>query len=142
MEIMDHFFDRLLQVLKRDERFFTNDGRFLWNKVYESALNMDEGLLALLLGDADTKKRFFAEVKGTLIFDKVDFGEVIKNPQFLPDNYTRFKNRIGLTDDRGGFISNSEEVVLSFPYKDCVLESGQTKDDQKRAEVLDRKSVV
>jgi adenine-specific DNA-methyltransferase len=33
-------------------------------------------------------------------------------------------------------ISQSNEVVLSFPYKDCVLEGGQTKDDQKRDEVF------
>jgi adenine-specific DNA-methyltransferase len=33
-------------------------------------------------------------------------------------------------------ISESNDVVLSFPYKDCVLEGGQTKDDQKRDEIF------
>jgi adenine-specific DNA-methyltransferase len=27
-------------------------------------------------------------------------------------------------------------VELVFPYKDCYLEGGQTKDDQKRAEIF------
>ncbi len=133
---MANFFEILVGVLKADERFFTEDGTLLRNKVYESAMNMDTGLIGLLLGNDDTKKRFFAEVNGTFVFDKVGFGWVVNNRQFLPDSYTRFKNRIGLTDSRGDLISASNDVVLSFPYKDCVLEGGQTKDDQKRDEVF------
>lgn len=133
---MANFFDILVDVLKTDERFFTEDGTLLRNKVYESAMNMDAGLIGLLLGNTDTKKRFFLEVSGVLVFDKVGFGWVVNNRQFLPDSYTRFKNRIGLTDARGDLISASNNVVLSFPYKDCVLEGGQTKDDQTRNEVF------
>lgn len=133
---MANFFDTLVEVLKADERFFTEDGTLLRNKVYESAMNMDAGLIGLLLVNDDTKKRFFAEVNGTFVFDKVGFGWVVNNRQFLPDSYTRFKNRIGLTDSRGDLISASNDVVLSFPYKDCVLEGGQTKDDQRRSEVF------
>lgn len=133
---MANFFDVLVEVLKADERFFTEDGTLLRNKVYESAMNMDEGLLVRLLGNDDTKKRFFVEVNGTFVFDKVGFGWVVNNRQFLPDSYTRFKNRIGLTDSRGDLISASNDVVLSFPYKDCVLEGGQTKEDQKHDEVF------
>lgn len=133
---MANFFDTLLEVLKQDKRFFTEDGTLLRNKVYESAINMDAGLIALLLSDTETRKRFFVEVNGVLVFDKVGFGWVINNRQFLPDSYTRFKNRIGLTDSRGDLISQSNDVVLSFPYKDCVLEGGQTKEDQKRDEIF------
>lgn len=58
------------------------------------------------------------------------------NKRFLPDSYTSFKNKIGLTTEDGDFISDSREVVLSWPYKDCVLEGGQTKEDAKRNEVF------
>jgi adenine-specific DNA-methyltransferase len=97
---------------------------------------MDGELIELLLSNDETKKRFFTEVNGILVFDKVGFGWVVNNRQFLPDSYTRFKNKIGLTDSRDNLISASNDVVLSFPYKDCVLEGGQTKDDQKRDEVF------
>jgi adenine-specific DNA-methyltransferase len=97
---------------------------------------MDAELLKLLLSNADIKKRFFEEVNGVLVFDKVGFGWVVNNRQFLPDSYTRFKNRIGLVDAHGDFISSSNDVALSFPYKDCILVGGQTKDDQKRDEVF------
>lgn len=133
---MANFFDTLVEVLKQDARFFTGDGSLLRNKVYESAMNMDSGLIGLLLSNEDTKVRFFVDVNGTYVFDKVGFGWVVNNRQFLPDSYTRFKNRIGLTDSRGDLISQSNNVVLSFPYKDCVLEGGQTKDDQKRNEIF------
>ena len=133
---MTNFFGILVEVFKADKRFFTEDGTLLRNKVYESAMNLDAGLIGLLLGNNDTKKRFFVEVNGTFVFDKIGFGWVVNNRQFLPDSYTRFKNRIGLADSRGDLISASNDVVLSFPYKDCILEGGQTKDDQKRDEVF------
>ncbi len=133
---MANFFEILLEVFKADERFFAEDGTLLRNKVYESAMNMDADLIGLLLSNDDTKKRFFAEVNGTFVFDKVGFGWVVNNRQFLPDSYTRFKNKIGLTDVRGNLISATNDVVLTFPYKDCVLEGGQTKEDQKRDEVF------
>ena len=134
---MANFFQILETVLKKDTRFFSKDTKtLLRNKVYESAVNMDTALIKLLLSNAETKKRFFTDVDGVLVFDKAAFGWVVKNHQFLPDSYTRFKNRIGLADSNGGLISASNDVVLSFPYKDCVLEGGQTKEDQKRDEIF------
>lgn len=41
-------------------------------------------------------------------------------------NYTKYPNKIGL------FVNESDEVILSFPYKDCVLEAGMTKENAKR----------
>ena len=134
---MTNFFATLVDVLKADERLFSQDGsELLRNKVYELAMAMDAGLLALLLGNEETKKRFFTDVNGTLVFDKMAFGWVVNNRQFLPDSYTRFKNRIGLADNNGNLLSASNDVVLLFPHKDCVLEGGQTKEDQKRDEIF------
>ena len=33
-------------------------------------------------------------------------------------------------------LATSGEVELVFPYKDCVLEGGQTREDQKRQEIF------
>lgn len=131
-----NFFETVVSVLKRDERFFAADGEFLRNAVYEAAMQMDTGLIKLLLSNSETKTRFFSDVDGVLVFDKVGFGWVINNRQFLPNSYTRYKNKIGLANERGDLISASGDVELVFPYKDCVLEGGQTKEDQKRSEVF------
>ncbi len=133
---MMDFYDNLIEVLKQDDRFFSTEGDLLRNAVYEAAMKMDSKLIKSLLNNAETKKRFFTDVDGIPVFDKVGFGWVINNRELLPDSYTRYKKNIGLVDGRDNFISESKDVELVFPYKDCVLEGGQTKEDQKRAEIF------
>lgn len=133
---MKNFFATVLDVLKQDKRFFAENGTFLRNSVYEAAMQMDKDLIHLLISNDETKARFFTEVDGVFVFDKVGFAWVINNREFLPDSYTRFKNKIGLIDENGDMITTSGKVELVFPYKDCVLEGGQTKEDQKRSEIF------
>lgn len=133
---MANFFDTVIGVLKQDERFFSAEGELLRNAVYESAMKMDSTLLKLLYNNEVTRECFFTDVEGISVFDKVGFGWVINNRQFLPDSYTRYKNKIGLVNGNGDYISTSNDVELVFPYKDCVLEGGQTKEDQKRSEIF------
>ena len=133
---MNSLYSTLIEVLKQNADFFSESGELLRNAVYEAAMKMDPSLIKLLADNETTKKRFFTDVDGVLVFDKVGFGWVINNKEFLPDSYTRFKNKIGLVDESGSFISSSDNVELVFPYKDCVLEGGQTKEDQKRSEIF------
>lgn len=133
---MNSLYSTLIEVLKQNADFFSESGELLRNAVYEAAMKMDSSLIKLLVDNETTKKRFFTDVDGVLVFDKVGFGWVINNKEFLPDSYTRFKNKIGLVDESGSFISSSDNVELVFPYKDCVLEGGQTKEDQKRSEIF------
>lgn len=131
-----NFYNEVLDVLKSDERFFSDDGQLLRNAVYEAAMQMDAKLIKALYANEETKKHFFTDVDGIAVFDKVGFGWVINNREFLPDSYTRYKNKIGLVNNKGEYISASNDVELVFPYKDCVLEGGQTKEDQKRSEIF------
>ena len=134
---MENLFNHLEQVvLRMDSRFCTEDGHLLKNNVVEAALALDPKLLHYLLADEKLKKQFFSEVDGLLVFDKVKFQRFVMNKQFLPDSYTAFKNKVGLTNENGEFLSESREVVLSWPYKDCMLEGGQTKEDAKRQEIF------
>ena len=131
-----NFFEYLLEILKQDDRFFSRDGELLRNAVYQAALQLDAKLLKILLNDSKTAEKFFVEVDGVKVFKLQEFFWIVNNREFLPGSYTRFKNKIGLVDERGDFISKSADVELVFPYKDCVLEGGQTKDDQKRSEIF------
>ena len=133
------FYFELLELLEQDpeKRFYADNGKdLLRNKVYECAMKMDKDLIKLLLSNDRMKDKFFTDIDGTLVFDKTAFGWAVNNKAFLQDSYTRFKNTIGLIDSKEQFISSKNDVVLSFPYKDCVLEGGQTKDDQKRGEIF------
>lgn len=131
---MQNLLEELKSTLEIDDRLVI-DGKLNKNKIVEMALALDGELLALLLKNDTIKKHFFKEVSGTLIFDKIEFQRFVSNKQFLPDSYTAFKNKIGLTAN-GEYLTESKEVVLAWPYKDCVLEGGQTKEDQKRKEIF------
>lgn len=49
--------------------------------------------------------------------------------------YTQYPNKIGLfSTTKSGFINNGNDVVLSFPFKDSVLEAGMSKEDVGRDE--------
>jgi len=128
------FLDELRTELKKDKRLIS-EGKLLKNRIVELALKLDKDLIKLLLDNIKIKEHFFTEVDKTLVFDKEKFMKFIDNKEFLPDSYTAFKNRIGLTADKD-YIALSKEVVLSWPYKDCILEGGQEKEDEKRKEIF------
>lgn len=134
--ILNNFLDTLYSVLRKDTRLIAEDGTLLKNKAYALAMQIDPTLIQVLLENEDTKKHFFTEVGSVLVFEKVKFGWVVNNREFLPDSYTRYKNKIGLVDGNEVNISNTKDVVLVWPYKDCVLEGGQTEEEQSRSEIF------
>lgn len=136
-----NIFEIVVEVLKTNSKYISDDGKLLKAIVYSDVMTMDKELLCLLLSNAKIKERFFKDVNGTLIFDKQGFAWFIESKEFLPDSYTRYTNKIGLTNG-GDFISKSNDVVLDFPYKDCVLEGGQDKEDQKRKEIFYNETIA
>ncbi len=131
-----HLYHELEALLKEDSQYRMDDGTLIKNKIVSDALSLNPKLLNYLLSNESLKKNFFSELDKVLVFDKVKFQQFVMNKSFLPDSYTAYKNKIGLTTDDGRFISESREVVLAWPYKDCVLEGGQTKEDAKRDEIF------
>ena len=130
-----NFHEKLTALLKTDPRFVDNEGELVKAAVIDRAWKIDHGLVRLLLGDADIKAKFFDEIEGHWIFNINTFIDYISDKNFLADSYTRFRNRIGLNID-GKFLRERGEVSLVWPYKDCVLEGGQTKEEEKRAEIF------
>jgi adenine-specific DNA-methyltransferase len=104
--------------------------------VIDHALKLQPSLIKLLLSSKAIKKKFFVEVEGILVFDKVAFQRFVSTKNFLPDSYTQYKNKIGLSTDGEKYLTDSREVALVWPYKDCILEGGQTKEDARRNEVF------
>ena len=133
---MQKFFDEVVAVLKKDKRFVSESGELMRNAVYEAAMKMDERLLKLLYANAATKNAFFKKVGEIAVFDKQEFGWTVSNEEILKGSYTRFRNKIGLATREGDFISAANEVELVFPYRDCILNGGQTKEDATRDEVF------
>lgn len=131
---MQNLLQELTELLSSDDRL-VSEGRLMKNKVVELALNLDPLLIRYLLQSESMKSHFFSEVEKILVFDKIKFQRFVSNKKFLPDSFTAFKNKIGFSNGED-FIADSNEVVLAWPYKDCVLEGGQDGDDARRNEVF------
>ncbi|MCL6557274.1 MAG: site-specific DNA-methyltransferase [Firmicutes bacterium] len=129
------FNTKLISLLKTDPRFVDDDSELVLAAVQDAAWKIDRNLVKLLLFDPEVKAVFFEEIEGHWIFDVNKFIEYTAQKNFLDNSYTRFKNRIGLTIG-GKFLRERGEVALVWPYKDCYLEGGQTKEEEKRKEIF------
>lgn len=136
-----NIFEIVIDTLLKLKKYVSEDGKLLKANVYEDIINMDKDLLFVLISNKKIKERFFQEVNETLIFDKQKFAWFIESKEFLANSYTRYINKIGLTKNEE-FISKSNDVVLNFPYKDCVLQGGQNKEDQKNNEIFHNEIVA
>ena len=130
-----NIFEIVIDVLLTLKKYVSEDGKLLKASVYQDIINMDKDLLFVLVSNPKIKEKFFQEVNGTLVFDKQKFAWFIESKEFLANSYTRYINKIGLTKNEE-FISKSNDVVLNFPYKDCVLQGVQNKEDQKNNEIF------
>jgi type III restriction-modification system: methylase len=125
----------LEQVLSKNPKFLV-DGVLNKNKLAELARQYSPDLLNQLMSNEKMTNHFFSKLQnGVLVFKKDIFLQFLNNKEFLPDSFTAYKTKIGLATGNK-YISENQEVVLNFPYKDCILEGGQTKDDAKRQEVF------
>ena len=130
-----NFHEKLTNLLKTDPRFVDDEGELVKAAVIDRAWQIDHNLVRLLLGEANIKAKFFEEIDGHWIFNTNTFIDYISDKNFLADSYTRFRNKIGLNiEDK--FLPERGEVSLVWPYKDCVLEGGQAKDEEKRKEIF------
>ena len=126
---------KLIDILKTDARFIDQDGELVKAAIIDRAWKIDRELVKLLLSDASIKQKFFDEIEGHWVFNINTFIDYISDKDFLDNSYTRFRNKIGLNID-GKYLEERGEVCLVWPYKDCVLEGGQTKEEEKRKEIF------
>ena len=130
-----NFNEKLIALLKTNPDFTDESGELIPAAVKDHAWKLDHNLIKLLLTDPDIKSTFFDEIDEHWIFNYNTFMDYITKKNFLANSYTQFRNKIGLNID-GKFLRERGEVSLVFPYKDCVLEGGQTKEEEKRKEIF------
>lgn len=133
---MQNLYKDLEKILLSNDTFKSEDGKVLKNKVTESAVANDKALIIQLLKSPQLKKHFFDEIeKGVVAFNREKFIRFINTKEFLPNSFTSFTNKIGLHNG-SEYLYVSDKVSLVWGYKDCVLEGGQDKEDQKRSEIF------
>lgn len=128
-------YETLEQQLKKEPNFVTDNGELKKWVVLNKALNFDEELIGILLDNTELRNKFFVNVKGTLVFNQNLFVQFLEQKNYLNDSYTQFKNKVGLTID-GKYLKQRNEVALVWPFKDCILEGGQSREEDKREEIF------
>ena len=131
----ERFDDKLIALLKTNPNFVDRTGELLRDRVRTFAWDLDHDLINLLLTDKEVESKFFEEVNGRWIFNNNTFVNYINDKNFVLNSYTQFRNKIGLTTDNQ-FLRERGEVALAYPFKDCVLEGGQRREEDSRQEIF------
>lgn len=128
-------FQHMSNLLKNSERFTDKEGNVFVHTVLEAIENLDSEFIGLLLDDEKAKEQFFISVKGIFVLNQNKLIEFFTMNEFSKNSYTSYTNKIGLIK-KDSFIKKFDDVVLAWPHKDCILEGGQSKDDEKNNEVF------
>ncbi len=128
-------YNTLEQTLKKEPNFTTDNGELKKWVIINKAQNFEEELIELLLDEPILKERFFKPIKDVLVFNQGLFIQFLEQKNYLNNSYTAFKNKVGLNID-GKYLKQRNEVTLVWPFKDCVLEGGQSREEDKREEIF------
>ncbi len=132
-------------TLKGDERLWfvnqDNEQEFNQTLLLDLVEKVDNKIISLLLQEEVLREKFFVKIvpprpAKLSTPQEGNFSYVFKTNEFrffmeenkVDNSYTSFKNRIGLTDGKK-FLKDSGDIVLDWPYKDCVLEGGQSTEE-------------
>jgi len=121
------FKDHLEKLLLKDTRLVDDQGELKGNVVKKFANELDETIIGYLLEDEKTRNHFFLKVKDVYVFKTNDFIFFLEQNK-LDNSFTKYANTIGLTLN-GKFLKDNTDIVLDFPYKDCILEGGQSTEE-------------
>lgn len=128
-------YETLERQLKKEPNYVTDNHELKKWLVIDKAQNYDAELIALLLDDDELKTKFFIALKDVLVFNQSSFIQFLEQKNYLNDSYTSYKNKIGLTIG-GKYLKQRNEVALVWPFKDCILEGGQSREEDKREEIF------
>ncbi|MFA5501253.1 MAG: site-specific DNA-methyltransferase [Sulfurovaceae bacterium] len=130
------FKEKVENLFKNSEKFSDSDGVLFIPQILEAIEKIDGDLIKILISDAGVKNHFFTQIEDVYVLDQNKLIEFFMMNDYMKNgSYTSYTNKIGLIK-KDSFIKKFDDVVLVWPHKDCVLEGGQTKDDDKSKETF------
>lgn len=103
--------------------------------VIDDLKSYDALLISALLKNQKIRENYSVKAGNVVIFKVQEFIDILRYKDYWADSYTKYSNTIGLSSE-GKYLQYNTDVVLDFPYKDCVLEGGMTKEDAGKEEVF------
>ncbi|HGM5290221.1 site-specific DNA-methyltransferase [Serratia ureilytica] len=123
----------LNKVLKSFPKFW--NGEVLHRTMVSEAISQKQPeLIKALVTNQKIRSVYGTDIDGIFIFDFDKLSSLLKYKEYWANSFTKYRNKVGLTSG-GKYIDHDSDVVLDFPFKDCVLEGGMTKEEQGKDEV-------
>ncbi len=122
-------------LLKTNPKFCDKDENLFVHSILEAIENIDTELIKILISDAKAREQFFTKVEDVYVLNQNKLIEFFTMNEHSKNSFTNYTNKIGLIK-KDGFIKKFDDVVLAWPHKDCILEGGQSRDDEKNNEVF------
>ena len=130
------FKQHIESLFKNSSKFSDSEGNLDIHTILESIESIDTELIKVLKNDEKAKETFFTQIEDIYILNQNRLIEFFTLNDYMKNgSYTSYTNKIGLIK-KDSFIKKFDDVILAFPHKDCVLEGGQTKEDDKSKEVF------
>lgn len=130
----------LNQVLKAFPQFW--NGEKLRRSIVVDAINKKEPeVIKALIVNEKIKSVYGTDVDGIFIFDFSKLCSLLKYKEYWANSFTKYRNKVGLASE-GKYLDYSSDVVLDFPFKDCVLEGGMTKEDCGKDEIYYNENIA
>ncbi|WKC58550.1 site-specific DNA-methyltransferase [Borrelia sp. P9F1] len=128
--------EKLEQYLKSFESVLDKNKVLLKSVIIDLVNEENEEFIEFLFQNEEIQKEFFKEIKGAVLFRARHFKAYLLEKNFLSDSYTEYKNKIGLSIDNS-FLEDiaHKNIVINFPFKDCILEGGMSREEKSRKEV-------
>ena len=123
----------LSKVLKAFPEFW-NGEELQRSMVIDEITRKNPEIIKALVANEKIKSIYGTDIDGIFIFDFDKLCSLLKYKEYWANSFTKYRNKVGLTSE-GKYLDYSSDVVLDFPFKDCVLEGGMTKEEQGKDEV-------
>ncbi len=130
------FKQHIENLFKQNKKFSDYEGNLDVNLILESIDKIDTELIKVLLSDEKAKEHFFMKIDDAYVLEQNKLLEFFMLNDYMKNgSFTSYTNKIGLIK-KDSFIKKFDDVVLAWPHKDCILEGGQSKDEDKSKEVF------
>ena len=103
--------------------------------VLQDIKNYNEELVEELLNNSTIKKHYTKNINNHIVIEIDKLMQTFEMDTPWMNSATNYSKKIGLTTNNK-FITENQDVVLDFPYKDTVLKAGMTKEDVAENETV------
>ena len=130
----------LKKIFKKFPKFWSGES-LQRSLVIDAIQHKDPQVIKALIANEKVKSIYGTEIDDVLIFDFDKLASLLKYKEYWADSFTKYRNKVGLASE-GKYLDYSSDVVLDFPFKDCVLEGGMTKEDQEKKDEVYYNEVI